>query len=184
MENESVEHNEYCLFCGKLLVGTKKFCNRKCSNSHHHNRFGTGKGLGVCKCGKPLHERHSKFCSRECFLKESQDLYIVDWLAGKESGERKPDGISNKVRRWLMQRAENKCEATLDDGTRCGWARINSKTGKTPLTIHHKDGDAKNNRPENLQVICPCCHALTSNYGSLNNGHGRKCRKKNNGVVA
>ena len=32
------------------------------------------------------------------------------------------------------------------------------------LELHHKDGDSKNNLLENLMVICPNCHAQTTNY--------------------
>lgn len=33
-----------------------------------------------------------------------------------------------------------------------------------PLELHHKDGDRFNNNFENLQLICPNCHAQTDNY--------------------
>lgn len=33
-----------------------------------------------------------------------------------------------------------------------------------PLEIHHIDGDKTNNTIENLQILCPNCHALTDNY--------------------
>lgn len=48
-----------------------------------------------------------------------------------------------------------------------------SGTGKSPLHVDHIDGDWRNNRPENLRVLCPNHHASTSNYGALNRGKGR-----------
>ena len=33
-----------------------------------------------------------------------------------------------------------------------------------PLEIHHINGNNTDNRIENLQLLCPNCHALTSNY--------------------
>lgn len=39
---------------------------------------------------------------------------------------------------------------------------------KIPLELHHKDGDTFNNNINNLQILCPNCHAQTENYGSKN----------------
>lgn len=33
-----------------------------------------------------------------------------------------------------------------------------------PLELHHKDGDRTNHRLENLELLCPNCHAVTDNY--------------------
>ena len=33
-----------------------------------------------------------------------------------------------------------------------------------PLELHHVDGNHKNNKLENLQLLCPNCHSLTENY--------------------
>ena len=38
-----------------------------------------------------------------------------------------------------------------------------------PLQVHHIDGDRFNNELNNLQLLCPNCHALTENFGSKNN---------------
>lgn len=35
---------------------------------------------------------------------------------------------------------------------------------KIPLEIHHINGDNTDNRLENVQMLCPNCHALTDNY--------------------
>lgn len=37
-----------------------------------------------------------------------------------------------------------------------------------PLELHHKDGNNLNNCLDNLQLLCPNCHALTSNYRGKN----------------
>lgn len=37
-----------------------------------------------------------------------------------------------------------------------------------PLDLHHIDGDRTNNSLENLQLLCPNCHALTDNFKGKN----------------
>ena len=45
-----------------------------------------------------------------------------------------------------------------------------------PLEVHHIDGNNQNNNLENLQLLCPNCHALTNNYRGKNT---RKHQKNN-----
>lgn len=42
-----------------------------------------------------------------------------------------------------------------------------------PLELHHADGCRTNNELNNLQLLCPNCHALTDNYRGKNK---KKCR--------
>lgn len=37
-----------------------------------------------------------------------------------------------------------------------------------PLELHHIDGNNANNNLNNLQLLCPNCHALTTNYRGKN----------------
>jgi predicted HNH restriction endonuclease len=43
-----------------------------------------------------------------------------------------------------------------------------------PLELHHVNGDNRDNRIENLQLLCPNCHALTDNYRGLNKSAHRE----------
>ena len=37
-----------------------------------------------------------------------------------------------------------------------------------PLELHHVNGNRFDNRIENIQLLCPNCHALTDNYRGKN----------------
>jgi len=37
-----------------------------------------------------------------------------------------------------------------------------------PLELHHVDGNSTNHKKENLQLLCPNCHALTDTYRAKN----------------
>lgn len=100
--------------------------------------------------------------------KKRYDEFIIRWKKGEESGFKGKTSTSRHIRRYLFERANNKCEV-------CGWDSVNKTTGKIPLEINHKDGNFRNNKEENLELLCPNCHSLTSNFRSLNkNGRPRK----------
>lgn len=125
-----------------------------------------------CKvCGVDLRGKQKKFCSNKCQAEEKYTVYISEWLAGKQTGGKYEGEVSSHVRRYLHEQANSKC-------VKCGWAETNPVTGRVPLTVNHIDGDSENHRPENLELICPNCHSLTCNFGSLNRGRGRKKRLK------
>ena len=46
-----------------------------------------------------------------------------------------------------------------------------------PLELDHINGDASNNFPSNIQLICPNCHSITETWKGKNRGNGRKSRK-------
>lgn len=79
-------------------------------------------------------------------------------------------GLSKVIRDYLLEKVNYSCEL-------CGWNKINPITGKSPLEIHHIDGDYTNNKEENLQVLCPNCHSLTPTYKALNT-NGREDRQE------
>ncbi|MDD4901532.1 MAG: HNH endonuclease signature motif containing protein [Patescibacteria group bacterium] len=49
----------------------------------------------------------------------------------------------------------------------CGWDK-RSVDGRIPLELHHINGDRKDNRLENLIVLCPNCHSLKLNHRGRN----------------
>lgn len=73
---------------------------------------------------------------------------------------------STRLRELLLKEGmkEHKCE-----NLECGLTEWHNLP--IPLQLHHINGDRTDNRLENLQLLCPNCHALTDNYC------GRKLKK-------
>lgn len=65
------------------------------------------------------------------------------------------------LKRHLIKYLGHKCE----DCNLTIW-----KNEPIPIEVHHIDGDRTNNCMENLQLLCPNCHACTKNF------RGRKIR--------
>lgn len=127
-------------------------------------------GKRYCKfCGKELARRNDAiFCSLRCQQRYHQEEYVKRWKRGEENGIKGEYGISNHIRRYLLEKYDCKCQ-------KCGWGIKNEYTNKYPLEVHHIDGDYTNNKEENLQLLCPNCHSLTETYKS-HNKNGRKSR--------
>jgi 5-methylcytosine-specific restriction endonuclease McrA len=49
----------------------------------------------------------------------------------------------------------------------CGWHKI-SNDGRLPLELDHINGDSRDNRLENLRVLCPNCHSLKPTHRGRN----------------
>jgi Zn finger protein HypA/HybF involved in hydrogenase expression len=118
--------------------------------------------------------KNQKYCSVQCQKDYEYTLYIKRWFEGKETGTY-ANGfkVSNYVRRYLWEIHDNQC-------SRCGWNTPNPVTGKPILEVEHLDGNSENNKPENLDLICPNCHSLTPTYKALNKGNGNQKRLKYN----
>lgn len=146
------------------------FCGRECMDTHHWRlREAYPPRYGLClMCDNPI-RKGTMFCKVKCRQEHTQKTYIADWLAGDRDGKCGEGAISSHIRKWLFEKYDHKCQE-------CGWSKVHVITGRIPLTVNHKDGNSANNRPENLELLCPNCHSLTSNYGSLNKGNGRPKR--------
>lgn len=121
-------------------------------------------------CNKIIPTRN-KYCSLNCQKEHEYKIYIGKWKSGKENGMRGKYQLSMHIKRYLLEKYNYKC-------TKCNWSEINIYTGKIPLEIEHIDGNYLNNSENNLTVLCPNCHSLTSTYKGANINYGRKHRSK------
>lgn len=124
-------------------------------------------------CEKQIPKRN-KYCSIKCQKEYEYKQYIEKWKNGKENGVRGDYQTSMYIKDYLLKKYNNKC-------ARCGWSKMNEYTKTIPLEIEHIDGNYRNNREENLILLCPNCHSLTSTYKGANVNNGRKSRRKGSG---
>ena len=147
---------------------------RKINSSEAFNK-GTGKKYYCLNCGKELSNQSRgsthKFCNNHCQNEFKYKEYIKRWKNGEENGMKGASSTSLYIRRYLLEKYNYKCE-------KCGWGEKNPYSDTIPLEIHHIDGNCLNNKEENLQLLCPNCHSLTENFGSLNKNSNRFHRSK------
>ena len=123
-------------------------------------------------CGKEISNK-KKFCNITCQKEYKFKKYINRCKKNQVNGLRGEYQTSMYIKTYLFKKYDNKC-------ARCGWGERNIYTNNIPLEIEHIDGNYRNNSEENLILLCPNCHALTSTYKGANLNNGRKTRKKYN----
>jgi len=73
----------------------------------------------------------------------------------------------SSLRKHLARTVGYKC-------SRCSTSTWNDEP--ITLVVDHIDGNAGNNMPDNLRLLCPNCNSQTPTFGGRNKGHGRKAR--------
>ena len=89
-------------------------------------------------------------------ITDDRKILLSEILEGKH-----PSYQSNKLRKRLFDEniKEERCEC-------CGLSEWLNK--KISLEVDHKDGNPYNHNLNNLQILCPNCHAQTKNYRGKN----------------
>ncbi len=150
-----------CKCCNKDLPYHKrknKYCSRSCSISTNNKgvrRHGKSPIAHPCKCCDKI-TTNKTFCSKDCQFNFVQRQVWESIRAGTWINN---GATSKTLRKFLFADRGYKCEHCCQ-----------SKWLGEPilLTVHHLDGDATNNRLDNLKILCWNCHALTKNFGSKN----------------
>lgn len=146
-----------CLVCEEELVrrDQKKFCGHSCS-AKYTNRARAKKN--PCRnCGTQIApgRLERKYCSEKC---------CAEYRFNESVNSKNPS--SRTMKTFLIKEHGTSC-------MECGWNKINPTSNKVPIELEHIDGNSKNNKIDNLKLLCPNCHSLTPTYKALNKGNGR-----------
>lgn len=159
----------HCKACGAALPYEKRkntYCDLSCFgranaaalNDLNHSK----KVITYCSCGNEK-KRANTYCDA-CIERRVYDTRSQTF-----------DAILSPVsrRKFLIRERGHRCE-------RCTLTQWRGQP--IALELHHIDGDAGNNTRENLQVLCPNCHAQTAFYkgAGRRNPYARRVRHTQN----
>lgn len=127
-----------CKFCG-LETKNEKFCSSSCAA-----RFNLPKRTGMKY--KKREKSHKKEVVSICRA-------IIAWMFFSAPASDKT------IRSFLIECHDGCCQS-------CSFFGLNPKTNKSILQLHHKNGIHEDSSIDNLEILCPNCHAMTDGYGN------------------
>lgn len=143
------------------LWASGRFCSSKCS-----------RGFSTKNKRQEINNKVSKKLVGRIASKETRDKLKASWannpnyLNRKSKHKKKIEDLTSPIQIKKRLFEDNIKKRCCED---CSQGEIHN--GKPlGLQLHHLDGNNKNNKIENLQILCPNCHTQTSNYAVKNKG--------------
>lgn len=163
-----------CKQCNKeIKTPPNIFCNRSCSakynNRHKQCRIKPEQhfnclncNIGIIRRPSQIAKGHILYCSTSCMHdhrnKRNEQERMQQFKAGKLTSR-------HQLRKIIFKR----------DVYQCSCCKLTTwQSQPIPLWLDHIDGNASNNIPENLRLICLNCDALGNTFGNKNRGKGRR----------
>ena len=99
----------------------------------------------------------------------------------KPKVDKKAIRLTNLIQRFtsglIKERPTLRKLISITKGYMCSICGISEWNGyKITLIVDHIDGNAGNNLPDNVRLVCPNCNSQTPTFGGRNKGNGRKSR--------
>lgn len=150
--------------CSKLKITLPK--RRKINNKETFNK-GKVKTFTCINCGKqfkPWSTVKALYCSSQCCNKYNHRMKYQRILEGDES-----------IMRSDYSPRTFKDDITREQGSKCAICGCEQIHNEKPLVfvLDHIDGNAANNKRDNLRCICPNCDSQLPTYKSKNKNSAR-----------
>jgi len=117
------------------------------------------------QCGTIKRSNGKKYCSITCQQEYQYRERIRKWLNGEIDGRRGKTATAPWIKRYVIETRGHQCESCKN---------IEWLGQPILLELDHIDGDWKNNKLENLKLLCYNCHGVTPTYRAKNrNGRPR-----------
>jgi len=169
-----------CKYCNEYFTGSKtnknpKFCSQTCV-AKYNMKVSDDEIIKSCKESLSMGQAAELLgVSFLTLRKRAKNLGVYQPNVGLKGTRRKsfrkiqskeilegkhPNYQTHKLKKRLLKEGikENKCE-------RCGisiWQEI-----ELCIELHHIDGNNRNHKLNNLQMLCPNCHSLTVTYKNM-----------------
>lgn len=146
-----------CLFCQKpfqaavkhINAGNGRYCSRSCSGKAGNPYKARQPNVTCAYCHKGfwIHNTRIKLSKSGLYFCCREHKDVASRLGGIEAIQPDHYGKSEILgyREMAFRHYPKVCN-------RCGFDKF--------VIVHHKDRDRSNNKIENLEVLCPNCHAL------------------------
>ena len=175
---EYYQNPNHCQYCDNIIEikagrriydeKLKQFCSRSCAVSFYNSKKPKRLAkIKFCKyCGNQM-KGSNFYCSIECHNKAME---LKDNAKDKYIEENYNNCADKTLKKYLIKHRGHRCE-------KCGITTWLDQPA--PIELHHMDGNSRDNRLDNLQLLCCNCHSLepTSKGGNL--GNGRRYRYLN-----
>jgi hypothetical protein len=139
---------------------------KKCTQEFKHVCEGCGKGTN-----------NERFCSRSCRAKVVNTERAARKEKQPEMTDKEADTLCRFSKGLITIRSTLRSLLSKLKGYKCEMCGISEWNGQSiTLIVDHIDGDAGNNMPTNLRLLCPNCNSQTPTFGGRNKGKGRKSR--------
>lgn len=167
------ENPKLCPKCNKPISYSRReniYCSSSCS-AIVNNKL-RKKQLAKClSCDNTIKRKKSVFCCSKCERVYKFVEKLKKWCLGEDVYSGKVIKKPVIIKRLVITMNGYVCEI-------CGLSNLYNGE-KLTLELDHIDGNATNNKKDNVRLLCPNCHGLTPTFKGKNIGNGtREWRKK------